>query len=159
MRLNPFTTAYRQECKPTIDLVPMIFSSKVLLKFVFFLASILIGSAGTYDDIFTVNKFKTGGDTYVIMGEKATLNGNKVLIDNIRVRLFLEKGEIYLFSPQCDFDQVKKMGYSEKSVHIRNENMTIDGLGFTLDIEQGSVLVRKNVKVKIYNFRNDLLGK
>ena len=133
-------------------------SARFYSTLMLFLASILISSSGTFEDVIIIDNFKTGGPDYVIAGKKARVNGNRVLIDHIKARLYQNNGEIYLFSPECDFDQNQKTGYSNQPVHIRNKNMTIDGVGFELDIEQSRVVVKKDVRVKIYNYRDDLLG-
>ena len=124
---------------------------------VLFMSVIVTGS--TYKDVIVIDHFKTGGLNYVISGEKAIINGNHVHLTGVQARLKQSNGEIYLFTPICDFDQAKKVSYSDRPVHIRNESMTIDGTGFDLDINRSHVTVRKDVKVRIYNYRDDLLGK
>ena len=133
-------------------------ANKLFVMTIMILALGVTGASSTYDGIFTVKDFKTGGDNYVIVGKKATINSNRVTIDRIRARIFQEKGDLYLFSPKCNFNQDQKMGYSDETVHIRNKNMTIDGIGFELDLGHGKIFVRKDVRVKIYNYREDLLG-
>ena len=124
--------------------------------FIVFFSSISMGS--TYKEIITINDFKTGGVDYVITGEKAVINGNHVHLKGVQARLKQSNGKIYLFTPECDFDQANKLGYSDKPVHIRNGSMTIDGTGFHLDVSNSHVIVRKDVIVRIYNYRDDLLG-
>jgi len=120
-------------------------------------SAIVTGS--TYKDVIVIDNFKTGGLNYVISGDKAIINGSHVHLTGVQARLKQSNGEIYLFTPICDFDQSKNIGYSDRTVHIRNESMTIDGIGFDLDINRSHVTVRKDVRVKIYNYRDDLLGK
>ena len=116
-------------------------------------------TGNTYKDVIVIDNFKTGGLNYVISGEKAIINGNHVHLTGVQARLKQSKGEIYLFTQICDFDQTKNVSYSDRRVHIRNESMTIDGTGFRLDINRNHVTVRKDVTVRIYNYRDDLLGK
>ena len=133
-----------------------IIRGRAYLLSIVFLSSVSIG--GTYKENIIINNFKTGGVDYVITGEKAIINGNHVHLNGVQARLKQSNGEIYLFTSECDFDQANKLGYSDHPVHIRNETMTIDGKGFQLDVSNSHVIVRKDVRVKIYNYRDDLLG-
>ena len=130
-----------------------------LIYFFTLIFSLQLSVANAPEEMIIINNFKTGDLDYVIVGEKAVLNGDHVHLDGVQARLKEPKGDIYLFTQKCEFDQEKRVGYGDKPVHIRNESMTIDGEGFELDIDKNLVTVRKDVKVRIYGYRDDLLGK
>ena len=106
----------------------------------------------------TIENFKTGGANFVISGKKAVIAGNRVYIEKLQARISQGATETYLFSPKCDYDQINKLGKSDQRVHIRNNNMTIDGIGYEFGITSSTVTVKSDVKVKIYNYGGDLLG-
>ena len=134
----------------------ILFSSIIVYFFILLFSQFSIAS--TYNETITINNFKTGDFDYVIIGEKAVIAGNQVHLNGVQARMKQSTGEVYLFTPECEFNQERRIGYGDKSVHIRNESMTIDGEGFELDINKNKVIVRKDVKVRIYNYRDDLLG-
>ena len=130
-----------------------------MVRLLILVLSSQLSFASTYNETITINNFKTGDFDYVIVGAKAVITGNHVHLKGVQARVKQPTGEIYLFTPECEFNQEKRVGYSDKPVHIRNESMTIDGEGFELNIGKNKVVVRKDVKVRIYNYRDDLLGR
>ena len=119
---------------------------RLIISYLLIILFSQLSVASTYKETITINNFKTGDFDYVIVGEKAVITGSHVHLNGVQARLKQSTGEIYLFTPECEFDQEKRIGYSDKSVHIRNESMTIDGDGFELNINKNKVIVRKKCK-------------
>ncbi len=106
----------------------------------------------------TITNFKVGGADYVIEGDHAVIFGNHVHITGVTATLIRENDEIRITTPACDFDQLARSGSSNKPVQVVSANLRVDGVGFDLDFNQNRILIRNNVKVRIYDYDNDING-
>lgn len=118
------------------------------------------GLAGPTISDFTFREFNDLGKVaWLIFGKTGLTQGNKVKLQGVRMVYYGKEGEIQVFSPECELDEQNRMGRSTMPVHMRGRNMTIDGVGFDLDIGARRMTIRRNVKVRIFDPDVDLLGK
>lgn len=110
---------------------------------------------------FKLAGYKASGELdWVLLGSEATATGHRVVITRLQARLYLDSGiELLLLSPSCEFGKIDNAGRGNDTIHVRNNSMTIDGVGFDFDLGSRRIKVRKNVRVRFFKDPADLLGK
>jgi hypothetical protein len=119
----------------------------------------LMASDGNLRENLTIEDFKLGGINYSIVGSSARVTEDYTYIEKLQARFYREGGDLLLFTPECTFDQAKKSGHSDKQIHLRSRSFTIDGVGFDLNFERRRIIVKSNVKVRIFDYSKNLLGR
>jgi hypothetical protein len=94
---------------------------------------------------------KNGNMTSCLYGDHAEFLGNgTVKIINLKLEFFREnKLDMRVTAPECEYNQVKKEGWSEKSVRIARDNMVVTGEGFTWDIDKEKLSIKNKAQVVI----------
>lgn len=133
--------------------------NRSILVFWCLISSCAFGADGGLSEKIIINNFKTGGTDYVINGRKAVISGHRVKIWDVEAFFYREGNDIRLTSPECDYDQIKKLGYGDRPVQVMTESMTINGVGFDLDVAQGRIVIRNNVRVRIFHDSKKLIHK
>lgn len=110
-------------------------------------------------DKMTITDFRLAGADYAISGSKATIRGNRAIVTQMHATFYDDDNTITVETPHGTFDRNSHIGRSHAPVRIRGRNITIDGVGFDLDMRQHTVRVRDRVKVTVENPDPKLLGK
>jgi lipopolysaccharide export system protein LptC len=107
----------------------------------------------------TIRDFKAKGEQYTLAGEKADVVGRRAIITTMVARFLGADNPVTLTTTRFDFDQVARQGKSNAPIHVRGENIEIDGVGLDLDFQTQRMHIRKQVRVRISHQNVDLLGK
>ncbi len=99
----------------------------------------------------TIQNFKAGGEGYSVRGELAIINGNMVRINQLNAVVDGDDGQIEFYSSACDFDQINRLAVSSESVKVKGQNLDIAGVGFDLNLATQRIIIRSQVKVRIYH--------
>ena len=86
-----------------------------------------------------------------LKGKHAVLQGSNIELSQFEGELYTEKGKrVRLWSDNFFYNKVKQIGYSDKEVLIRRENLFIRGIGFDCDLKRQRLMVRDRVKIKLF---------
>ncbi len=140
---------------PVYEPRPMRWTIRFVSGVFILMATLLTPSTpgNTLQEDVVINNFTFGGLDYIINGKKAVLHGERVNIEEIRAKFYRHGRDIFLNSAECNFDQIKRAGSGEKHVRVTSKNLTIDGVGFDLLLNQNRIIVRNDVKVRILNYQ------
>jgi len=101
-----------------------------------------------------LEKFRTRGVTddqrtqWELSGGNAVVEGPLVQLDDIELVFRSAKGEtVVVTSPRCAFNRVTKTGASDAPLRVRNQMVTVDGVGYDILAGQQQLHIRDKVRM------------
>ena len=138
----------------------------VLLLGVSMLPAPALGARGEADSgRMVLEKFRTRGVTddqhtqWELSGGNAVVEGPLVQLDDIELVFHSAKGDkVIVTSPHCAFNRVTQIGASDAPLRVRNQMVTVDGVGYDILAGQQQLHIRDKARMWIKEQKGVLDG-
>ncbi len=129
--------------------------------YILLLLSTTLIQAQMLDEVF-LETFKTqsfgkdGKLAWNVFGKEAEFASGDVLMKEALITFFSKSGEVKVNAKKSVFDKENSLWTSEKAVKVRGTNLSLDGVGFTMDLKRRRIHIKSRVSV-VFN-RSDKIG-
>lgn len=101
------------------------------------------------EDFRTRGMTDDGKTTWILFGKQAQLEGNVVHLQDAELTFRTEKDTVVITTPACTFDRTTRAGQSDAPLHVRNPQVTVDGVGYDILAGQQQLHIRSQVVMRI----------
>ncbi len=123
---------------------------KTIYIFLLFAATLI--QAQLMDEVY-LETFKTqsfgkdGQLAWNVFGKQAEIVSGDVLMKEALITFFSKSGEVKIKALKSVFDKDNSLWSSDKTVKVRGTNLSLDGVGFTMDLKRKRIHIKSKVSV------------
>ena len=92
----------------------------------------------------------SGQEQWELKGHEASVNGSRVEMSDIELRLRLRDGSLAVVeAPHCLFNTEKRQAGSDRAIRVRHEAFDLTGKGYDIWADTQRVVVRREVTMTV----------
>jgi hypothetical protein len=100
-----------------------------------------------------------GSIAWTLHGGQAVVTGARAALTEVQGLLMVEGEEYHLTSPGCVYEKEQQTLRSTEPVQVRGPRLLLDGVGYDVDLATRRIVVRKDVRLKLFNSPVAMLAK
>jgi len=109
---------------------------------------------------FRSRELKSDGTVaWTLHGRQAVVTGGRAVLTDVEGQMMVDSEEYQLTSPGCVYEKEQQTLRSQEPIQVRGPRLMLDGVGYDVDLAARRIVVRQQVRLKLFNSPVDLLAK